>query len=665
MGIRGLTKFVSDNITKFSSKPRGISIPVIVDGNALKHFTYHHLDKSSPDSCDIAVYEYLYDFFMKLNHLKINVNCILFDGMIVESKFNTILSRSKDTMKESIKYFNQFDGQKSPTTFACNFQKVILQLSTASPFNFEVIVSSDDADKQIATYANKNKCYVISEDSDYYIYNIPGYIQLSSISKLINRKNLERQSVYAYNSRLFAKYYNIHPWSLPLFGALAGTDTYKCCFPRQQSCNNLSTILEIMSEYQDDDDELYKHIFHTENIAIKDIENDLLKGKEEFSISKYDYIYPNCIIPMAYIGDKQKETILELIKNPYCSRILEYMKTGVIPSKFTHFIFHGILNFSIPRLEDQVHTLETINFIEVLCNKMIKQYMKTYRPKYQFFSLNTINDIILDETNIIRIDRCLNDMSINYMNINSSINEMTTLLGIETFITDTNSYIYTHIIDVNAVLALLFLYKKQPQYNRNYFISVLTAIFSEHDHDNNRGYSPNHHENTSSEVIYEPEIKNFVHPPQSIDKSLLIFYQDYQYILSCITILSSYFYCFKETRQSICFDYVSQIYYSIQRGIYESHSSYLKSKSEYNSIMKKITISSSSSSSRLYSTRASPSSSSISSSTASSIPSTRASPSVSMPRYVYSPPQYSSSTESYSQYYPSPESSSSSICSTM
>ena len=77
-----------------------------------------------------------------------------------------------------------------------------------------------EADAEVASLANAWNCPVLSNDSDFFIFDIKaGYIPLSSLDW-----KSSRLSAKIFHRRNLASHLRIHPELLPLFASLVGND---------------------------------------------------------------------------------------------------------------------------------------------------------------------------------------------------------------------------------------------------------------------------------------------------------------------------------------------------------------------------------------------------------------------------------------------------------
>ncbi|ORX77602.1 hypothetical protein BCR32DRAFT_302481 [Anaeromyces robustus] len=261
MGVRGLNSFVKKSIylptqkwiineTKYnilktindSNKKSDISlkdnsgnITLIIDGNAYFYYLSDELNWFIFDN--LKIFELLHKqlcLLLAIDGLKKII--FVLDGVDTDMKMNKKRIQANERIKSVHGFFNKVvstslspnqnlkpDGKNCPTPlvlmsfiqFLCDSKKLFDKV--------DVKFSLREADSYIAKLAIENNGYVISNDSDFFIYDIPGYINFSSIKFPENNSNLEI-SYQLYRNNLIIDYLHLTKEALPFFATFCSND---------------------------------------------------------------------------------------------------------------------------------------------------------------------------------------------------------------------------------------------------------------------------------------------------------------------------------------------------------------------------------------------------------------------------------------------------------
>ncbi|XP_032072265.1 constitutive coactivator of peroxisome proliferator-activated receptor gamma isoform X2 [Thamnophis elegans] len=145
-----------------------------------------------------------------------------FDGLVEQKKRNEWVKRRLRNNKEIAKIFEFIKANKQQPGRGMFF--IPSGLATFTRFALktlgqEVICSLQEADYEIANYAQKNNCMgILGEDTDYLIYDTVPYF---SISKL----HLDSLETVMYSRQNLCGWLGLRVPDLPLLACLLGTDT--------------------------------------------------------------------------------------------------------------------------------------------------------------------------------------------------------------------------------------------------------------------------------------------------------------------------------------------------------------------------------------------------------------------------------------------------------
>ncbi|KAM3853998.1 constitutive coactivator of peroxisome proliferator-activated receptor gamma isoform 2-T4 [Vipera latastei] len=145
-----------------------------------------------------------------------------FDGLVEQKKRNEWVKRRLRNNKEIAKIFEFIKANKQQPGREMFFIPAGLATFTRFALKIlgqETICSLQEADYEIASYAQKNNCMgILAEDTDYLIYDTVPYF---SISKL----HLDSLETVMYSRQNLCHWLGLSVPDLPLFACLLGTDT--------------------------------------------------------------------------------------------------------------------------------------------------------------------------------------------------------------------------------------------------------------------------------------------------------------------------------------------------------------------------------------------------------------------------------------------------------
>jgi len=221
MGVRGLSTYLSHRENFFDDLELK-DTKVIIDGDNLRFALYkwcpglNHCFGGDYDK----YYRYVKQFFSHLLSCGVTPS-IVFDGGYDKSdqKLATVMHRLSESTKNAVAC-NSVTQSKLQVFPICGkevFMEVLNDLC------IEVRQCSYEADEVIAQLAMKEKCPVISNDSDFYIFNVQ-FISLDSL-ELDNLGQDKSVSCKVFNRDKLLSYYGLYSLDLlHLFASLMGND---------------------------------------------------------------------------------------------------------------------------------------------------------------------------------------------------------------------------------------------------------------------------------------------------------------------------------------------------------------------------------------------------------------------------------------------------------
>ena len=287
MGVRGLSTFI-DNNQKLLSVQKLHDTKVVIDGNNLYHFLYYQYH---------IVHQYGgdYDHFSRKckRFFSLLGKCgvepiVVFDGGYGpdDRKLPTILSRLRDRLSTAESICKTGHGKIIPILAIETFRLVLVEL------NIPHVACEFEADDDIATLANDLNCPVLSNDSDFFVYDLTaGYIPLDYMNltlcvhnpetaeesictkdKVLNNSEYRYLPVKFYHrDRLAELFSNKSAFVIPLFATLLGNDylstadlalfyaqlqiprSSKKYFFSSKSQNRLASLIQWLNENKESD----------------------------------------------------------------------------------------------------------------------------------------------------------------------------------------------------------------------------------------------------------------------------------------------------------------------------------------------------------------------------------------------------------------------------
>ncbi|GFY56314.1 protein asteroid homolog 1 [Trichonephila inaurata madagascariensis] len=363
MGIRGLSTFFSNN-PKLSKSYKLHDTSVIIDGNNLIHVLYF----SRKIDCVYGGDYYKYAAAIKKyfsSYLECNIKpVIIFDGGYDPSdrKFETCLLRSKTrlTVAQRTAKYGKHSGSVLPICAPEIFRNVLSEMGI--PF----AQCEFEADEQLVALANYYECPVLSNDSDFYIFDVhKGFIRLDSVGTSVLETDIDGTKCKyldcaIYHIDNFMAYFpGLDRNILPLFGTLVGNDYV--------NTEEFESVLEsiniakrrkyrglLVHHGQNEIVRLLTWLEHSDiNKAMKHVLGHLKKEKREhvervINQSMNGYKIQNCNL-MFIIDNKLDELKNILVQNPrlksLCGQslpipIMIAFHLGNLPSFFLNIVNH-------------------------------------------------------------------------------------------------------------------------------------------------------------------------------------------------------------------------------------------------------------------------------------------------------------------------------------
>ncbi|XP_057683288.1 uncharacterized protein aste1b isoform X2 [Corythoichthys intestinalis] len=237
MGVRGLTTFVEGN-QKFHSDVKFRASKLIIDASCL---IYHLYSESSLDQHHGGEYDafasLVSEFFSALRACNIEPYVLLDGGSDpTNKKFKTLQQRLQYKIREADKMSHGRNGSILPLLTTQVFIEVLIQEKV------HLVQCLTEADWDIACLAHEWNCPVLSNDSDFFIFDLPGgYMPLNFFhwNDLKGEASERYIPARCYTRKVLCDFYHMSPELLPLFAVFNGND---------YSSRDVHEILQLIKE---------------------------------------------------------------------------------------------------------------------------------------------------------------------------------------------------------------------------------------------------------------------------------------------------------------------------------------------------------------------------------------------------------------------------------
>jgi hypothetical protein len=212
---------------------------IIIDGAAFYYYIAEKISWFNYDNIDfLNILRKELNYFLSIENLGKLI--IIYDGVDPEIKEKAKNKRRGQRIKRVNKYYqklkendfkNNFknDTLPSPLNSITLFQYIKDSMEIFD--NLELKMTSFEADSYIAYLANKYNAYIISNDSDFFIYKVPEFINLNNNNSIIYPESIENEcfeiKYQSYNNKQIYNHFGLKELKeeiMPIFGSLCGND---------------------------------------------------------------------------------------------------------------------------------------------------------------------------------------------------------------------------------------------------------------------------------------------------------------------------------------------------------------------------------------------------------------------------------------------------------
>ncbi|KAJ3274135.1 Protein asteroid 1 [Terramyces sp. JEL0728] len=242
MGIFGLTLHIKQNFPSLGERihwdcNHSSDGVLIVDGNSFGFQIAREINWLHGPQYHAFTY-YIEKYFTYLIRTGKRI-IVVFDGALPKYKLSERLSRNQERvdrihelLKEATASVVDPNAQLMAASILPPFAVPIV-IETVKKLGLEYIIAREEADSVIAGLAKKHDAYVLSQDSDFYVYDIPGFIPLDTINFKMNEyleENLQESSnslsVVLYTRKKLGLAFGVQPNLLYLVAVLGGSDHF-------------------------------------------------------------------------------------------------------------------------------------------------------------------------------------------------------------------------------------------------------------------------------------------------------------------------------------------------------------------------------------------------------------------------------------------------------
>eukprot|EP00003_Mantamonas_plastica_P000245 TRINITY_DN10244_c0_g1_i1.p1 TRINITY_DN10244_c0_g1~~TRINITY_DN10244_c0_g1_i1.p1 ORF type:complete len:706 (-),score=242.00 TRINITY_DN10244_c0_g1_i1:41-2158(-) len=237
MGVSTLTTFVNEN-TNFDIRKVSLStLPegntewgLIFDGDSLKYDLYRRFKLDWSTGGQYPRFQFLCQKFFSNMMASTNFSPIfVFDGPRSGQRAEDKKRRAKGKLDKVTKVIDgNFEDE-----FFIPLQLTEVMIQQAKAAGIECVFAARKANARITALAqNRGNCWVVSNDSDYMMYDIPGYVQLDQLN-IFESANADEAESAAFGKltqgslitvQELVEWLGIPADLLPIFGTLCGND---------------------------------------------------------------------------------------------------------------------------------------------------------------------------------------------------------------------------------------------------------------------------------------------------------------------------------------------------------------------------------------------------------------------------------------------------------
>ena len=218
---------------------------LVIDGSNLCHKLYYQNDLEWTLGGDYpGFYKTVRTFFAILRRLRIDFD-VIFDGIDCKSEKTVTVCQRREETYERIRRHQR--GRTVSTHSVLPLLAKLVFMDALQDADAPLYIADGEADAEIVAVANFYECPVLSDDSDFFIFNIKGgYIRLKHFFKTLECGAMVR----IYNVTSFAEQFNFQDLALRLLiPAILGNDFLEPVPYRGPGLDNPRNIIHSITHY--------------------------------------------------------------------------------------------------------------------------------------------------------------------------------------------------------------------------------------------------------------------------------------------------------------------------------------------------------------------------------------------------------------------------------
>ncbi|XP_034553665.1 protein asteroid homolog 1 [Notolabrus celidotus] len=227
MGVQGLMSLIKDKDPKVYLDLKFRQSQLVIDGQNLTYLLYFRSGLDRIHGGEYAAFEELVERFIKTLR-----DCGVSPYMVLDGGADVTLKKDETQglrVKQRIEMAHRAAAENKQEDVLPEMAKLVFK-QTLARLKVPVAQCYGDADRETAALAKELKCPVLSNDSDFFIFDLPDGMLPTSHFQWEAVRGTGSQSfipckLYRYSS--FCKVFKVQPTLLPAFAILAGNDYVK------------------------------------------------------------------------------------------------------------------------------------------------------------------------------------------------------------------------------------------------------------------------------------------------------------------------------------------------------------------------------------------------------------------------------------------------------
>ncbi|XP_037310498.2 protein asteroid homolog 1 [Pungitius pungitius] len=229
MGVHGLTTLLENNPGVYRQDVRCRGRRLVIDGCNLLYKLYFDSGLDQNRGGEYASFEVLIEKFIRALRACSIAPYVVLDGGTdpTDKKLKEVTRRAQDRIGKA----NRAALEGGREDILPPLARVVL-LQTLTRLEVPLAQCYGEADREVAALAKEWRCPVLSQDSDFYVFDLPdGMLPLSHFRwQEVQQSDTQRGSFircWSYKASSFGIVFGLQEQMLPAFAALAGNDYVK------------------------------------------------------------------------------------------------------------------------------------------------------------------------------------------------------------------------------------------------------------------------------------------------------------------------------------------------------------------------------------------------------------------------------------------------------